>query len=58
MRTIARLGVPAGVQARVTSSGGLLSISSERETAGWSGAADPVTVAVSGGASSVRIEPE
>jgi len=57
MSTVARLGVPAGVHALVTSGDGLLSPSGEREAAGWSGAPDRATVGVSGGTSSVRIEP-
>lgn len=50
-----RVGVPAGVEARVTTSGGAMSVSGERETAGWAAAEDRVSLNVSGGASSVRI---
>jgi hypothetical protein len=52
-----RVGVPAGVEARVTTSGGAMSVSGERETAGWAAARDRVSLNVSGGASSVRIAP-
>jgi hypothetical protein len=50
-----RVGVPAGVQARVRASGGLMSLSGESETPGWATATDRVSVEVSGGASSVRV---
>jgi hypothetical protein len=50
-----RVGVPTGVEARVSTTGGLVSLTGQRETPGWSSASDRVTVAVSGGASSVRV---
>lgn len=48
--------IPPGVEARVTTSGGLMSLAGPSETAGYATAHDRVTVAVSGGASSVRVE--
>ncbi|MBI3522104.1 MAG: hypothetical protein HY071_03255 [Chloroflexi bacterium] len=47
--------VPAGVEARVTASGGLISVSGRTETAGYGSAKDRVTISVSAGASSVTI---
>jgi hypothetical protein len=52
-----RVGVPSGVEARVTTGGGLMSVTGERETPGWGRAANRVSVSISGGASSVRIVP-
>jgi hypothetical protein len=46
--------VPAGVQARVTTSG-LLTVSGPMETPGWSTATDRVSVSVTGGAAAVRV---
>jgi len=46
--------VPAGVEARVTSSG-LVSTSGPSETPGYAAARDRVTVTVTGGAASVRV---
>jgi hypothetical protein len=48
--------IPAGVEARVATSGGLLSVSGPTETPGWTTARDRITVSVSGGASSIRVE--
>jgi hypothetical protein len=47
--------VPPGVEARVTASGGLLSVSGRPETPGFAAATNRVAVIVSGGASSVRV---
>lgn len=49
--------VPAGVEARVLSSG-LVSSSGPTESPGYASASDRVTVTVTGGAASVRIVPE
>ena len=47
--------VPPGVEARVATSGGLLQLEGRNETPGYATAHDRVTVAVTGGASSVKI---
>ena len=47
--------VPPGVEARVATSGGLLQLEGRNETPGYQSARDRVTVAVKGGASSVKI---
>jgi hypothetical protein len=49
------LVIPAGVEASVRSSGGLLSVEGRTETPGYATAADRVAVRVDGGAASVRI---
>lgn len=51
------VGVPHGVEARVATSGGLLSLQGPNESPGYASARDRVTVTVSGGASSVRVVP-
>ena len=48
------VAVPAGVQARVSATG-LLTTSGPSETPGYAGAADRVTVTVTGGAAAVRV---
>ncbi|HEY3523368.1 MAG TPA: hypothetical protein VGK63_06665 [Candidatus Limnocylindrales bacterium] len=48
--------IPAGVEARVTTRGGLLSLSGPSETSGWATARDRVTVSVSGAAASLRVQ--
>ena len=47
--------VPAGVEAKVTTSGGLISTSGRTETTGYAAAKDRVTVTVQAGASSVTV---
>ena len=47
--------VPDGVEARVMTSGGLISVQGRGETPGYSTARDRVSVTVSGGATSVRV---
>ena len=47
--------IPPGVEARVRSEGGLLRFEGRGETANYSTSRDRVTVAISGGASSVRV---
>jgi hypothetical protein len=47
--------VPAGVEARVQGSGGLISFDGRRETPGFAQAADRVAVQVDGGAASVKV---
>jgi hypothetical protein len=47
--------VPPGVEARVSTSGGLLQLEGRNETPGYATARDRVAVAVTGGASSVKI---
>lgn len=47
--------VPPGVEARVNTQGGLLSVSGRTETPGYGAAADRVTVTLQGGAASVAI---
>jgi hypothetical protein len=47
--------VPPGVEAKVFSHGGLLSVSGRTETPGYAAAADRVTVTVQGGAASVAV---
>jgi hypothetical protein len=47
--------VPAGVEAKVTTSGGLISTSGQTETAGYAAATDRVTVTVQAGASSIVV---
>jgi hypothetical protein len=47
--------VPAGVEARVVASGGLLQLKGNTETPGYAAARDRVSVSVSGGASQVTV---
>ncbi len=47
--------LPAGVEARITASGGLIDMAGTGETPGWATAADRVTVTVSGGVSTVHV---
>jgi hypothetical protein len=47
--------IPAGVEARVRSEGGLLRVEGRGETANYATSRDRVNVSISGGASSVRV---
>lgn len=47
--------VPAGVEAKVTAEGGLISVNGRTETPGYAGARDRVTVRIQAGASSINI---
>ncbi len=47
--------IPAGVEARIVATGGLISLDGRNETPGYGTASDRVTVSVSGGASSVVV---
>lgn len=47
--------VPAGVEAGISTSGGLMKFEGRNETPGYVTARDRVTLAISGGASSVRV---
>ena len=47
--------VPAGVEARIVPSGGLLNVNGRTETRDYDTASDRVTVTISGGASSIRV---
>jgi hypothetical protein len=49
------IDVPAGVEARVLTSGGLLNIKGRPETRDYDTATDRVTVTVNGGASSISV---
>jgi hypothetical protein len=49
------IAVPAGVQARVLTSGGLFDVSGPVESLGYATAADRVAVRVEGGAASIRV---
>jgi hypothetical protein len=47
--------VPSGVEAKVTTTGGLISTSGQTETPGYAAATDRVTVTIQAGASSIVV---
>ena len=47
--------IPAGVEAKVTTTGGLISTTGRTETPGYAAATDRVTVSVEAGASSINV---
>jgi len=49
------IDVPDGVEAKVTTTGGLISTSGRTETPGYGAASDRVTVTIEAGASSIVV---